>query len=401
MNLIAFSSDHLQQGKPLPFGVRDRGGRLLLAAGQAIDGAEQMKFLRAQPLFADEEESNEWRRRLATVMDQMLRQNATLKTIVDARPKELDKDNGTQLEASVADQWESAAVLLDAIYREAEPSPEWVARVLALHERVSALGQRYADESLYHLIHGAGHFLDKYSCHHALLAMLVCELAAGLLEWDSPRSQAVGRAALTMNVTMAELQNLLAHSSSAPTPEMRRHIDAHAHTAAQLLHDAGVSDPLWCQAVRLHHERTGDGVELSSLPPEQQVARLLRRVDMFTAKISRRRSREPMSPVQAAREACLGPDGKPDQVGAALLRATGMYPPGCYVELANGERGIVIARGQRANMPRVASLVGASGMALGEPALRDTVETRFAVRSAVPSAQIKVRPDHQRVLALR
>ena len=46
-------------------------------------------------------------------------------------------------------------------------------------------------------------------------------------------------------------------------------------------------------------------------------------------------------------------------------------------------------------------MVAPSGMALGEPALRDTVESRFAVRSAVPSAQVKVRPDHRRVLALR
>lgn len=401
MNLIAISADHLQPGKPLPFGVRDRGGRLLLAAGQAIIGSEQLNYLRAQPLFADEDESNEWRRRLATAMDRMLRQNATLKTIVDARPKDLGKDSGAPAEASVADQWESAAVLLDAIYREVQPTPDWVARVCALHERVAALGARHADESLYHLIHGAGHFLDKYSCHHALLAMLVCEQAAAVLQWDAAQLRALGRAALTMNVTMAELQNQLAHSSSAPTTEMRRRIDEHAHSGERLLRDAGVHDALWCQAVRLHHDGTDDGVALADLPAERQVARLLRRVDVFTAKISRRRSREPMSPVQAAREACLGPDGRPDEVGAALLRATGMYPPGSFVELANGERGIVIARGQRANLPRVASLVGASGMALGEPALRDTVESRFAVRAAVPSALIKVRPDHQRVLALR
>ena len=63
--------------------------------------------------------------------------------------------------------------------------------------------------------------------------------------------------------------------------------------------------------------------------------------------------------------------------------------------------GIVVARGRRANLPWVASLVSSSGMALGEPALRDTVEARFAVRAAVASAAVKVRPDHERILALR
>lgn len=47
------------------------------------------------------------------------------------------------------------------------------------------------------------------------------------------------------------------------------------------------------------------------------------------------------------------------------------------------------------------SLVAANDLALGEPVLRDTVEARFAVRAAVPSAQIKVLPDHRRILALR
>jgi hypothetical protein len=49
----------------------------------------------------------------------------------------------------------------------------------------------------------------------------------------------------------------------------------------------------------------------------------------------------------------------------------------------------------------VASLVAPSGLALGEPALRDTVDSRYAVRAALPRHQVKVRPDHQRILALR
>jgi hypothetical protein len=40
-------------------------------------------------------------------------------------------------------------------------------------------------------------------------------------------------------------------------------------------------------------------------------------------------------------------------------------------------------------------------MALGEPALRDTLQPRYAVRTAVGAAQVKVRPDHRRILALR
>ena len=108
-----------------------------------------------------------------------------------------------------------------------------------------------------------------------------------------------------------------------------------------------------------------------------------------------------MSPVQAAREACLGVGGLPDEIGGALLKAVGLYPPGSFVELVSGEIGIVVARGRRANLPFVAALVSPSGTPLGEPALRDTIDRRHAVRAAVPPNQVKVRPQHERLLALR
>ena len=401
MKLIHFSPEHLRLGAPLPFGVRDAGGRLLLAAGASVASAEQLKHLHAQPLYADEDESNEWRRKLGAAVGAMLRQNASLKDIADARPQEPARDDAAGAEVPLPDQWESLATLLDVALRDAQPNAEFIARVRLVHDRASKLGQRQADASLYHLIHAAGHSVEKYSSHHALLVMLVCGQAAQVLGWPAEAVRSLGCAALSMNLAMAALQDHLAASDVTPTPAMREQIRQHAAQGAQLLADAGLDDPLWCETVRLHHD-SGDGqMPLAGLPQERQLARLLRRADIFTAKISRRRTRAPMSPVQAAREACLGSDGVPDEVGGALLRATGLYPPGSFVELANGERGIVVARGRRANLPWVASLVAPSGMALGEPALRDTVEARFAVRAAVASALVKVRPDHRRILALR
>lgn len=399
LKLIQFSPEHLRLGAALPFGVRDAGGRLLLTAGSAVDNPDRLEFLQTQPLFADEDESLEWRRKLGAAVGAMLRQNAPLKSIAGARPQDA-ADAAAAQQVSPPDQWESLALLLDSALRDARPEPEFIARVRLVHDRASKLAQAHTDASLYHLIHAAGHSLEKYSSHHALLVMLVCEQAGQLLRWTADQVSCLGRAALTMNVAMVTLQDQLAASDVALTPAMREQIQQHAEQGAQLL-AACVDDPLWVEVVRLHHDR-GDGqLPLAELPPARQLARVLRRADIFTAKISRRRTRAPMSPVQAAREACLGSDGVPDEVGAALLRATGLYPPGSFVELANGERGIVVARGRRANLPWVASLVSSSGMALGEPALRDTVEARFAVRSALASSAVKVRPDHERILALR
>ena len=106
----------------------------------------------------------------------------------------------------------------------------------------------------------------------------------------------------------------------------------------------------------------------------------------FCAAVFHRRSAAgapgaPMSPVQAAREACLGA-AVPDEVGGALLRATGLYPPGSFVELANGERGIVA--GGRANLPWVASLVAPRAGAGRTGAAR---HHRIALRGALGHAQ--------------
>lgn len=400
LKLIPFSTEHLRLDKPLPFGVRDATGRLLLGAGASILHQDQLQHLRMQTLYADEDESNEWRRKLGATVGAMLRQNASLRSIAEARPQDAARESAAT-DASVPDQWESLAGMLHAALRDARPHAEFVARIRLLYERAARLGQRHADASLYHLIHEAGDSVEQYSSHHALLVMLVCDQAAAVLGWADDMRRSLGCAALSMNVAMAALQDQLAASDVSPTTAMREQIREHGALGAQLLREAGLDDALWREVVRLHHDR-GDGqMPLAELPPERQLSRLLRRADIFTAKISRRRTRAPMSPVQAAREACLGSDGVPDEVGAALLRATGLYPPGSFVELCNGERGIVVARGRRANLPWVASLVAPSGMALGEPALRDTLETRFAVRAALASAQVKVRPDHTRILALR
>lgn len=401
MKLVALSAEHLRLGEPLPFGVRDAGGRLLLKAGVAIATAERLQQLCAQPLFAEEGETHAWRRRLGEAVGAMLRDNAPLKAIAElrAQPPAAPAEAGVQ--APVAEQCDELATQLHQALRDAQPGAEWVARLRRLHERACSLAQRDTDAVLYHLVHAAGHDTGCYSAQHALLVMLVCEQAAAALGWPAQARHSLGCAALSMNVAMAELQDRLAASERPPTPAMREQIRDHAARGAQLLRAAGVGDVLWCEAVRLHHD-AGDGAcPLHELSEPRRLARLLRRADIFTAKISRRRTRAAMSAMQAAREACLGADGVPDEIGAALLRATGLYPPGSFVELANGERGIVVARGRRANLPRVASLVAPSGLALGEPALRDTVQARYAVRAALPSSQMKVRPDHRRILALR
>jgi len=400
VNLITFSKQYLRLDEALPFGVRDRTGRLLLAAGQRIEDSRRLDELRNLELFADEVESSDWRRRLALTVDSMVRQNATLKEIAEARPGDDARDAGA-VEAPMAEQWTQLAHMLDAALREPDAGGVWIARVRSVHERLRALVLRRFDASLYHLIYTAGHSTASYSSHHALLCTLMAGECARTAAWPANEVESLERAALTMNVAMKRLQDDLAARDLTITPELREQIRAHPESGAALLRAAGVDDALWLDAVRLHHDDDAKAKAFDALTPAERVARLLRRVDIFTAKMSCRATRTPMSPVQAAREACLGVNGQPDEIGGVLLKAVGLYPPGSFVELASGERGIVIARGRRANLPIVAALVGASGAPLGEPALRDTVEKRHTVKAAVSSQAVRVIPPHDKLHALR
>ena len=400
LKLVPFDKERLALNQALPFGVYDPNGRLLLSAGQQVSSGERLEELLAQDLCANADEVNEWERRMGAAMDEAMRRNSTLGAVANAKPKDLTPLERQKTAVPLPDQWEEYVAALDGAMRDVQPGDPWLDQVRAVQERARMVGQRRLDASLYYLIYTCGDTAKSYSSRHALLTMLVVEKAAELLGWPAEQAASVGSAALTMNVAMARLQDLLAEADLAPTEQMRDEINSHPERAVAMLEQAGVTDPMWLEAVRHHHTREEPGEQLMTLPQGVQMSRLLRRVDIFTAKMSRRRVRAPMSPVQAAKEACIGPDGRPDLFGQALLKAIGIYPPGSFVELASGELGVVVSRGKRANLPLVASLVASSGAPLGEPTLRDTTLPRFAVRSAVSRARIKVRPAHARLIAL-
>lgn len=401
MTLIPFSRQYLRLNEALPFGVRDGTGRLLLAAGARLDRAELLTELQAAELFADETESSEWRRRLNGALSTMVLKNESLKNIANARPAEAEKDKPGVREKGFLEQWNELAMVLDGAIRDMRPDTAWMARLMAVHERASRLLERRLDATLYHLIFTAGHSTERYSTHHGLLCMVIARESARTLGWSEALVGSLDMAALTMNASMRKLQDALAAGDPMITTAMRAGINGHAQASAQLLQEAGVADPIWIEVVRAHHDDSNKQRPLAELDEAQRAARVLRRVDVFAAKLSKRQSRAPMSPVQAAREACLGASGTPDEIGAALLKSVGLYPPGSFVQLANGEMAIVIARGPRANLPVVASLVSASGSPMGVPTVRDTLDKRYAVKCALNASAVKVRPPHEQLLALR
>ena len=208
MNLIPFSKDFLKLNEALPFGLRDAGGRLLLAAGSKVDREDRLAELRHNDLFADEVESSEWRRRLGSAMSTMILQNASLQKISDARPVAEAPPKPVR-ELGVGEQWTELSLVLEAALRDVRPDAPWMSRLTAVHERALRFAERRPDASLYHLIYTAGSSTERYSSNHALLCMQIARAAALTLGWDATLLHSLDLAALTMNVSMRRLQDLL------------------------------------------------------------------------------------------------------------------------------------------------------------------------------------------------
>lgn len=299
----------------------------------------------------------------------------------------------------LVDAWQDLKMNFAVHMASFRPEPAWLDKLHAHSERMRTLAAQDADVALYLLLQTATSEIDHYSAHHAMFCAVISHLCAGWLDWTLDERQSLFGAALTMNLGMQSLQDTMARQSSVPSQDQRRRIAEHPAQGAEMLSAAGVSDACWLEVVRRHHDPAGGQPPVEPVPTEQRLAELLHRVDVFTAKLSRRQSRGGASATAAARDACLDANGHPDEIGATVLRILGLYPPGSCVRLANGELGIVTRRGMKAHTPIVAALRRADSTPFVRPARRDTSDRQFAVLRAVVQAELKLVINHERTLA--
>lgn len=296
------------------------------------------------------------------------------------------------------DAWDQLLVRARRLLREEPIDAAWVTRFTELGMAIRQLAARDPDLALYVLIEANGSNVDHYSAQHAVTCMVIAELAAQWMEWPEEERRALASAALSMNLSITVLQDSLAKQSTSLSDGQRDSVATHAASSASMLAAAGVTDPLWLHVVRYHHAvATVDSVQESDAGP--RLSELLRRVDIYSAKLSRRGSRQSVTPAMAARDACLDATGHPDSIGATLLRVVGLYPPGTFVELANGEAAVVIVRGAKAHTPIVASMRRKDGGLLMQPVRRDTLRLGFAVKHGVEPSRMKVLLNHRRILS--
>jgi HD-GYP domain-containing protein (c-di-GMP phosphodiesterase class II) len=388
-------------GDPLPFDVFDNNGMLLLPARGVIRDESKLLLLRSKSLFIDEDASARWRASFTSSVHKLIHTNASLRHIAAGNIHRDRVASNVQAEVlGTVETWTQLMRSLHQALRHPAGGSGWLEQVTQALARARELSRRKPHAALFLLFQHAAHSAEAYSAQHGMLCAMVCERVGQVLELGETELNSLCHAAVTMNVGMTALQDTLAQQRLPLNAEQRERIAQHPLIGSTMLAQSGVDDGRWLKIVRLHHDAQLLERPLRELDMASRLARLLNVVDRFTAKLSRRGNRAPMSPLSAARGACVGADGQPDEYGSALLKALGMYPPGCYVQLSTGEVAVVMAPGRRANEPLVAAIVGRGGLALSEPVLRDTSLAGRQVVAPVAPAEVRVRLNQQRLLDL-
>lgn len=296
------------------------------------------------------------------------------------------------------DAWEQQIAKCNRVLSDSAMDALWRVRFTDLTDSARSLAHRDMDLALFVLIEANGKSMDHYSGKHALACLVIAELASSWLNWPEEEKYALALAALSMNISITSLQDAMAEQRTGLSEFQRTQVRLHANASAELLRNAGVTDALWLYTVENHHTVAAK-VAPEGNTAEVRLADLLRRVDIYTAKLSRRGTRGSVTPATAARDACLDASGKPDAIGATLLRVLGLYPPGTYVELASGETAIVVKRGKKAHTPIVASVRRPDWGLIMPPQKRDTARAGLAVRRGVEPGHAHVMFDEMRVLS--
>lgn len=299
---------------------------------------------------------------------------------------------------ALMDAWSGIALRAGALLRD-EAAPDLKPRIHRLDEQVHELALSEPDASLLWLVQHNTTEPHNYSVLHSLLVAVVCELAADCLGDVTPQMRlSLRRAALTMNLCITRLQDELAQQHSPPTDEQRDALDGHGSRAAAQLRDAGIDDGLWLEAVE-HHHAAPPG-PLASLAQGLQLARLIQQADIYAARLSPRRARRALAANDAAKGVYFDERKAPDEAGAAVIKAVGLYLPGSCVCLRNGDVAVVVRRGELANQPVVASVATRQGMPFSHPQRRCGGLPEHDVVAGLLPHQLRVRVALSQLLRL-
>lgn len=358
----------LRPGLPLPFNVRDADRTLLLARGQLVDSHEQLQALFTRGALVD--------------LAELMPAGDPVRTAAREHLPRL---------------WAGSLARVAQALR-SDPGPGFEGALDDASAPVQALIERDPDLAIFQVLRQSAGADAAYGVQRSLQTAITGYLVAQRLGWDAEQCERLFKVALTMNISMLELQGQLARQPFAPTPAQRSELRTHPMRSVRMLELAGVLDAAWLGAVLHHHEQEDGAGYPSGCTDIGDLATLARRADVYTSKLASRSTRQALLADQAGRQMFMQDPAHP--MTAALVREFGIYPPGSYVRLASGELALVVARGASITTPVLSCLTDARGRPLAEPVRRAADGRATVVAGVVGEREAEVQLPLDRLAAL-
>jgi len=294
-------------------------------------------------------------------------------------------------------EWSDLESGLGIILSSPESTQQFAHRVVQYDRWMQALMARDPDAGLYLLFQLASNSPVGYSASHGLVCAVLCHLISKELSLPPKERDSLVRAALTMNLAMTQMQDVLATQTDKPTPVQQEMIRVHPIKSAMMLGNMGVQDEDWLEIVGDHHSNQAEGGNLEEASPTERLTRILKMVDRYAAMISPRLSRAGRSATESARAVMASGS---DEIGRALMRVVGLCPPGTFVRMDSDELGVVVRRGLKANYPDVAIVGSADGQLMRFPRLHATALALPRIRAALAASSVRAQLNHYQILTL-
>lgn len=353
-------SGEILVGEPLPWDVFREDGRLLMQKGFVIENERQLKALLSRGVYC----------KVPTPVE-----------AAELQPFDLLNEIRKRLEI-YSDNYGN---------EEAFPS-----QIVELSRMIQQVCDRNADASLAYI-----HLKQegRYPVTHSIQAALICEVISKYLGWTDSDRLSLLAAALTMNIAIIDLQTRLYSHKGHLNDKQRLEIVGHPVLGREILNKCGVTDNTWLDMVLQHHEYLDGSGYPAGLKGDEisQLGRILTISDVYCAKISPRAYRLPLLPNQAMQDVFLKNRIRfiDKQLASIFIKKMGIYPPGTFVQLKNGEFGIVTHCGEKAHCPVVRCFVNSNGMPLPQSVQRDTGDGKFAVVYAINPDKMNVQINHE------
>jgi len=370
--LSRITPEVLKIDQPVPWPIYDEFGKLLMAKGAILKSDRQKEVLARVGLFA----------------------------------REVKNDTSSQLPQPVRfrrkvnpfAEFDDLCLKLEETFRildqDKSPNPETIKkRIYEIATNIQGLAEYDADALL-----GAVHLADQfpYPVHHPMQMAILSELIMERLQLSQELRLAVLAAALTCNIAMNSYQQRLHQQKQPLNASQRKVIEKHPEQSRNKLAALGIDDQLWLELVVQHHEKldgTGYpcGLKGDSIRRE---ARILALADVYSAMVTPRPYRNPIKHKDSLKNIFTQRGRKFDaKLTLLFLNELGLYPPGVYVRLNNGELAVVVGRTPDPKSPLVASVKKSCGNLFLSPRRRNTGSQGFAIKSACNvNERIRINP---------